>query len=108
MCYVMSLSVAKAIQCHWQLDCGGKILTGESRNSVREDVLPPLLCPADIPHGPAWDRTLAFCESLAMKYLSHGMDRCWRVILIKSVFYLYCSHKCCSPCGDNSCSVSCV
>jgi hypothetical protein len=89
VCYVLSLSVADATQCHWQLNCCGKILTGESRNSVREDVLPLLLCPADIPHGLACDRTLAFCKGLAMKHLSHGMDRCWRPILIQSVFLVF-------------------
>jgi len=84
----------------------GRILTGESRNGLREDVLPLVLRPVDIPHGVAWGRALAFCEeSLAKKHLIHGMDRSWRVILIQTVFSLYCSHKCVSPCGDNSYSV---
>jgi len=56
---VMTLSVAKVTQCHWQLDSGGKILAGESRNSVTEDVLPLLQCSAHIPRGLAWTRTLA-------------------------------------------------
>jgi len=59
VCYVMTLSVAKATQCHWQLDSGGKILAGESRNCVTEDVLPLLLCSVHIPHCLGWTRTLA-------------------------------------------------
>jgi hypothetical protein len=103
MFYVMTLSVAKATHCSWQLDSRGKILTGEIRNSARKDVLPLLLCPENIEHGLTRDRTLSFEDGVAMKHLSHGMDRCLVVFLIQSVSRLYCYHTCCSPCGDNAC-----
>jgi hypothetical protein len=103
MLYVMALSVAKATHCCWQLNSGGKILTGESRNSGIKDVLPLFLCPANIAHCLTRDRTLSCEDGVALKHLNHGMDRCLRVFLIQYVSSLYCSHTCFSPCGGNAC-----
>jgi hypothetical protein len=59
----MTISVAKIIQCKWEMNgtwvwsTGGMTLTGKLRFS-KKNPLP--LCPPQIPHGLAWDKTKAF------------------------------------------------